>query len=173
MNKKSMEKVRFRYHMTYDEVYEAFYLILDRRGSLARYVVSGILGLISACCIWGYAKRPENLTYSFLAFICAVFMLWLLGGIHIKAKKGAKRVYKNKGMYEVEIRINGYIYLNNNSKIKINGDKNSSGYETENIFALRTDREHTFCLPKRMMNLEEQEFVRNVLEENVSRYKRK
>lgn len=173
MNEKSIEKVRFRYKMTYDEVYEAFYLILDRRGSTARYVVSGILGLVSVGCILGYAKRPENITYSFLALLCAVFMLWLLSGIHIKAKKAAKRVCKNNGMYEVEIRENGYIYLNPNNRVKINGDKGSRGYETEKIFAVRTDRDHTFCLPKRMMNSREEAFVRNTLKENVSGYKSK
>ena len=170
-NENTKERVSFRYKITYDEAYETFYLILDRRGNRMRYLVSMMLGLISVSLIWKYIKEPENITYSFLAFFCTLFIFWVLGAPHLKAKKGAKFVCQNDGNYEVKIQKNGCIYLKGNVKIMLNGDKDARAYETKQLFAVRTDREHTFCLPKRMMNLSEEEFVRDVLKEHIPKYR--
>lgn len=166
-----MEKVKYQYKISYQEAYDAFYAIVNRRSKKAKMTVYVILGICAVITLAAYIKQPQYIGYSFLSLLCVLMMFGVWNVPVSRAKKGAKRVERVNGKYEVQITKNGYLILKDGEKIPLSGDKDTRVCETENVFAIRPNRSMTFCLPKRIMSGEEIAFVQETLKHYVKNYR--
>lgn len=168
-----MDSVKFRYDINYQEAYDTFYAILDRRSRTSKIIVFLLLAVCAASTTVMYARQPQYIGYSFLAFLCVLMMFGVWYVPVLKAKKGAGKVSRTGGNYELKLRKEGYLELKKGQKIYLNGDKDVRACETELVFAIRPNREMTFCIPKRIMNADEIIFVREVLKLKIKHFQRK
>ena len=94
-----------------------------------------------------------------LSFFCSCRYLspFLISSTYqiLKSRKGAKKVYSQKGIYHVKLTEKGQIIVGNKF-ISIAGDTNARAIETTASYILRPDSQHTFCIPKRVMSIQEQ-----------------
>ena len=99
----------------------------------------------------------------FLAIIAILLLYYLIYFPILRARRGAKGVEKAKGTYRVEITDAGTISLPHAKPINLDGDKDVRTIETDDLFIIRPDTLHTFCIPKRVMKEKEIYGVREIL----------
>lgn len=168
-----MDSVKFRYDINYQEAYETFYAILDRRSRASKITVFILSAVCAISMIVMYARYPQYIGYSFLALLCVLMMFGVWYVPVIKSRKGAQKVSRVKGKYELKLTKEGDLELKKGQKISLNGDKDARACETGIVFAIRPNRTMTFCIPKRILNPDEIIFVREVLELKVKCFQRK
>ncbi|UQZ89798.1 hypothetical protein C4J81_11495 [Deltaproteobacteria bacterium Smac51] len=160
----------FKYSLTYDEAFEAFHRLAARGNPVARKIVAiGLLGL-SAALIVMYALEPTRLEYFFLPILCLATYFGMMYYPGFKARRGAKAVATARGHYQVEITESGLI-RSGGEDIELDGDKDARAFETSQLFVIRPDRLHTFCLPKRIMKEAEALEVREILKSRLKKFK--
>ena len=152
----------FRYKLSYDEAYEAFYLLSFRRSRTFKLAVGcGLVAVIVVLLIL-FVLDPRKIHYFMIVILALLLLFYLIYMPAIKARRGARQVAKTDGTYQLELTEDGQLRLQNET-IPLAGDKNARAYETDRIFAIRTDTARTFCLPKRLMAEEQIGRVRQVL----------
>ncbi len=163
--------VIFKYSLTYDEAFEAFYRLAARGHPLVRKTVAAALLGLSAVLIVLYALEPARLEYFFLPLLCLAMYFGLMYYPSLKAKRGARRVAALGGLYQVEIRDDGFIRAAGET-LELAGDRDARAFESAGLFVIRPDRLHSFCLPKRIMKEAEILELRAILAKGLKKFKR-
>lgn len=157
----------FRFSLTYEEARETFLLVIDHRSPAARRIMSGTLLLAAVLCVYLYAMHPYGLQFSLMALLFALFSFLVHSYPSLKAGRAARAVVRQHGIYELTLSENGCFILPGGKKLALNGDSRSRAFETDTLFAIRPDRFHTICIPRRCVPVSELERVRRILKTNV------
>lgn len=160
----------FRFTLTYEEAREAFLLIIDRRSPAARRIMRLALLSMASVCVCLYCIHPYGLQYALAALLFAVFAYLVSAWPSLRAARAARHVAHIAGVYEITLSEEGYLLLPDGERVDLNGDSGSRAYETERLFAIRPDRLHTFCLPRRSIPASDFQQVRSILKTNVRAY---
>lgn len=156
----------FRYSLTYDEAYEAFYLLAFKRSKKFKMAIGAALTLIAAVLLIGFVKDPTAVHFFFLAILSILLLFYLIYMPALHARRGAKEVKKTKGTYQIRFTEGGKVTTPTGT-FSLAGDKNARALETKNLFVIRTDTAQTFCLPKRIMKEQEILEIRQLLAEHL------
>lgn len=156
----------FTYKLSYDEVYESFLLLNAKWSKKIRIIIGSVLVLITLVMLVGYYMDSQKAHFFLLAIFAILLLYYLIYVPVLKAKRGAAKVCKQNGTYRVKLLDEGKIQMGS-EVIEMAGDKDAKVIETESIYVLRTDRMHTFCLPKRIMKNDENDEVRELLEKHM------
>ncbi len=162
----SSEKLEFVYKLGYEESYETFFLLSIKGGKRLRKVMTAIMTIIAAVMLVLYYLDSQKVHYFMLVILDICMLYYLIYVPVLKAQKGAKAVERQNGIYRLELTEDGQIRFNG-QMIELQGDKDARAIESEKIFVIRPDRMHTFCLPKRIINMERMEEIRKILKSNV------
>lgn len=158
------------YDMTYDEVYGALLMIIDKRSKKARRIMGGVLLAAAVACVVLFAMNPYGLVFELAAILFALFSFLVFCYPGIKAKQGAKKISRLRGTYKIKLFSDGYIVPGGRERLDIRGDKDCRAFESDTVFALRLDRMTNFCLPKRRMNGSEIQLTRSTLKTYARRF---
>lgn len=156
------KKLEFTYQLTYEESYETFLVLSMRQSRRVRNILAAVLTVIAVVMLVLYYLNSNGFHYFVIAVLDILLLAYLIYVPALKAKKGAKAVSRQKGTYKMELTEGGNI-RSQGGTIPLAGDKDARAVETEKVFALRPDRVHTFCLPKRILTPEETDRVREIL----------
>lgn len=157
------ETYEFRYRLTYEEAYEAFLNLLQRGNKKLRTLATIAVGVIATGLLIGFAMDHTRVHFIYTALMSVIVLALLIYLPELNAKKGAKKVGKAGGSYQVRISRGGQVILPRREPVPLAGDKNSRAVETENLFVIRTDVSNTLCIPKRTMKDPEIEDIRKIL----------
>jgi hypothetical protein len=158
------ESCTFKYEMKYQEVYEAFNLLAFKWSKKTRIAAGAALVAITLLMLVLYYMDARKLHYFYVAIIAILLLFYMIYMPFFKAKKGAAKVMKTGGTYEVTLNKDGLISVPDSTEpLEMRGDKSARALETLHTFVLRTDNVHTFCLPKRVMSDEEVDWTRDVI----------
>lgn len=156
------DTLNFTYQLNYDEIYEAFFLLSMKWSKKTRKILTIILTLIAICFLVLFAFN-RNRIYSFFFAVVDIFLLSYLVYIpDLKARRGAKKVCSQKGTYRVKLTEQGQV-ISGNERIDIAGDTNARAIETASSYIIRPDGQHTFCIPKRIMSIQEKKETEAIL----------
>ena len=162
--------ISFEYSLSYDEAFDAFLLLAARGRKRHRDITAVALIVLAAALTALYAFHPYQLEY----FLLAALALATFGGVvyypRMKAHSGARQVAKAQGVYKVELSTAGYLRTADGPRLELSGDKDARAFETGALFVLRPDRQHTFCLPKRIMADREADLIRSVVAGHVKKF---
>ncbi len=159
-----------QYQASYDELKEAFSLLVDKRSKRSRRIVGGLWLAAAIVLVILYAREPIGIHYAFMALVSAVFATLVWGYPDIKASLAARKVAKRKGTYKIKVRSDGYIIPYGQEALSLAKDKKSRAFETDRLFAVRPDFNHSIYLPKRAMDQVRISFVREVLQTYCKSY---
>ncbi len=160
------QSFEFSYKLSYEECYETFLLLSMKWSRKIRKLIGGLLILITIILLAGYFFDSTKIHYFVMSILAILLLYYLIYVPVLKAKKGAIKVSKAKGTYKVKITEDGMVVTDTES-MPLASDKDARAIETEQLYILRPDRMHTICLPKRVMNEQEKEAIRNILKANV------
>ena len=152
----------FRYELSYEEAYEAFYLLSFRRSRPFKLAVGCALVAVVVILLILFVMDPRKIHYFMLVILALLLLFYMIYMPVLKARRGAKQVARQKGTYQVTVGEDGVLALQQ-EQVPLAGDRNARAYETERIFAIRTNTTRTFCLPKRLMTQTQIERVRQIL----------
>lgn len=155
-------KLKFEYRLTYEECYETFYLLSRKWGRTKGIVLTSVLTAIAVVMLILYYRDRRGVHYFFLSVLTILVLTYLIYMPVLKAKKGAKNVSRQNGLYRIELTGDGRI-KSGKEVVDLKGDEDARVIETDMIFAIRPDRIHTFCIPKRILSKEEIMKVRESL----------
>lgn len=156
------DTLEFTYQLNYDEIYEAFFLLSMKWSRKTRKILTIILTLIAICFLILFAFNRNRIYNFFFAVVDICLLSYLVYIPDLKSRKGAKKVYSQKGIYHVKLTEKGQIIVGNKF-ISIAGDANARAIETTAGYILRPDSQHTFCIPKRVMSIQEQKETEKIL----------
>ena len=157
------ESYRFSYELTYDEAYRTFSLLAFKRSRKFQLIAGIALTAAIVLMLVLFALDTAKVMNFFLAIVGIVLLFYLIYFPVLKARKGARAVAKAKGTYRVAITDTGTISLPHAKPIDLDGDKDARAIETDDLFVIRPDYAHTFCIPKRVMKEKEIYGVREIL----------
>lgn len=157
----------FRFTLTYEEIREAFLMIIDRRSRTSRLAMNISLFLLALVCVCLYALYPQGLQFALMACLFAFFSFLVCVYPSWKAGRAARIVVKKGGTYKFSLSSEGYFILPGGEKLLLKGDSRSRAFETDTLFAVRPDRYHTICLPKRVIRTSDLIQVRSILQSNI------
>lgn len=160
------EKLEFVYKIKYEEGYETFYSLSMKFGKRMRNLLILVMTVIAAVMLFLYYRDSRKIHYFFIAVLDILLLYGLIYMPALKARKGAKKVSRQNGTYKIELTGDGMIRAGGQC-IPLKGDKDARMIETETIFAIRPDRVHTFCLPKRILTDQQTEKVRKLLQDKM------
>ncbi|MDR1431363.1 MAG: YcxB family protein [Propionibacteriaceae bacterium] len=156
-----------RYELTYQEAYEAFSLLADKRGKKWRYAAFAAIGVAAAISLALLLIDPRGLQYSMLTVLCAALMLYVMYWPAVKARRGARAVTRSGGSYRYQLGYRRGIVLDNGQAVPLNGDLDARAIESGTAFIIRTDRQNSFCIPKRILTEEEVPAIRRLLSSRI------
>ena len=158
-----MKKLDLKYRLTYDEAYETFYALASRRSRKTTLIICAIIAVIAAVLLVLYGMDSRKVHYLFLAGCSIILLFYILYKPVLSARKGASSVAKAAGEYHVTVYDNGTIDLPGEKGIDIHGDKYSRSVETDTVFAIRPDSQHTICIPQRILKDKDRDLLRSIL----------
>lgn len=158
-----MKKLDLTYQLTYEEAYEAFRVLASRRRRSTRIAASCVIVVAAITLLVLYGMDGVKIHYLFLAVCCIAVLFYLVYQPVISAKRGAANVAKAAGTYHIILYENGTIDLPGEKGISIHGDKFARSVETDKVFALRPDPQHTICIPKRLLKDRDADMIRDLL----------
>lgn len=153
----------FEYRLTRQEAYDTFYLLASRLSKRTkRLFFAGLTGVsVSLLILFGMDSRKIH--YLFLALIAILLLFYVLYYPVLCAKKGAENVARTDGIYRVELNADGLIRLPPGQVLEYGSDQYARTVETDRIFAVRIDGQHTVCIPKRILKESEISRLREIL----------
>ena len=137
---------RFDYRLSYDEAYEAFYLLSFKWDRRFRLFAGLGLSVIAIVLMVLFAMDNRKIHYFFIVILCVLLLFYLVYMPIVKARRGARTVARSSGTFRIVLSPEGTI-----------GD----------IFVIRPDSASTFCLPKRIMKSTEIKDVRAILSGHI------
>ena len=163
-------KIKLTYSLTYEETYDAFYLLASKWSRKTRAVLGPSLITMAATLIVLYAFNPHQLEYFIVPLLALAVYAQVICGPAVRAARGAKSVASARALFRVSVNAAGFIENENGSRVRVCGDRYARAVETVDLFALRADARNTFCLPKRAMTTFETDFLRRVLEKHTRHF---
>lgn len=158
-----------QYRLTWQEAYDTFYLLASRQSKRTKLVLGICLTAISVILLILFAMDSRKVHYLLLALIAILLLFYLIYHPVLRARKGAANVAKINGLYKVTLNGTGQIRLPGNETLQFGEDKYARAVETDTIFALRIDAQHTLCIPKRILTEHEINQLRQMIESNTRR----
>lgn len=168
--KNSEQLLHFNFKLTFEEASEAFLLIIDRRSRISRLAMGMTLLLLALVNVILYALHPYGLQYAMMAFQFAVFSFLVFAYPSIKARFAAKSVVRQGGYFKLMLSTDGYFILPGGDKLRLNGDRHSRVLESNTLFAIRPDKSHTLCLPKRVVRASDISLVRQIFQSSTNTF---
>ncbi len=162
-------KLNLEYKMSYQEAYDAFLLLASRRRKSATILFVIALTAIAVVLLILFALDPRKVHYLFLAVIAILLLFYIIYQPALSARRGAKNVAKTNGIYKISLDESGRIGLPDKSILLFGEDKHARAAETDTIFALRVDKDHTICIPKRILGKNQEVQVRQMIEDHTHR----
>lgn len=159
--------LHFTYKLTYQEAYDTFYLLASRQSKRTKTLLGICLTAVAVCLLILFAADSRGIHYLFLAVIAILLLFYLLYHPLLSARKGAKNVAKTNGTYKITVNESGRIQLPGNQTLQFGEDKYARAVETDSIFALRIDTQHTLCIPKRILKEREILQIRQMIEHHT------
>lgn len=158
---------RLNYRLTYNEAYQSFYLLANKWKGEQKIIVGIILTVVAVIMLILRYRDPTAFHYSYIALLATLLLFYLVYGPVSKARRGARKVKKQNGSFKIEISKDGKIILPDGEAIDLSSDKDARVIETDDIFAVRPDGRHTFCIPKRILK-EDEEAIRKIFKAYLS-----
>lgn len=152
-----------QYRLTYQEAYDTFYLMAFRQSKRTRLLFGICLTAITVLLLVFFALDSRTVYNLFLALIAILLLFYLIYHPTLAARRGAAKVAKTNGLYRITVHSSGQIDLPGNQTLKYGEDKYARAAETDSIFALRIDTQNTLCIPKRILQENEVQEIRKLL----------
>lgn len=146
-----VKKYSLNYNLSFDELFEAISMLVDKKSKKSRMIMGCVLFLAAVSCVILYAFQPYGIQYAFSAFVLGVFACLVMGYPTLKGRINARRICKQKGVYKITFTTDGYITPYKENALDLWEDNKCCAYESDAVFALRADRTHSFCIPKRVL----------------------
>ncbi|MGL4607457.1 MAG: hypothetical protein ACRCU3_08345 [Eubacteriaceae bacterium] len=153
----------FVYQLKGEEAYETFLLLAKKWNAKIRWIIGIFLTIVASVMLVLNFLDNRKVHYFFIAIIAVLLLFYLIYSPILKAKRGTRKVMKQKGTYRVKITNQGKIVLSQTEAMDLSGDKDARAIETETVFAIRVDGVNTVCIPKRIMEKEEIFGIREIL----------
>ncbi|MDR3135751.1 MAG: hypothetical protein LBU69_06640 [Deltaproteobacteria bacterium] len=157
------------YQLTWEEAYQAFYLLAKVGSRRLRGTVLTALALLGAALTVMYGLRPMRLDYQLMAILCVVTFVAMAWAPSWKARKGARQVELKGGFYSLGIG-EGFVATPDGDRHPLSGDRRAKAFETPGLFVIRPSRAFTFCLPKRVLAEGEAQKVSDILSRGVKNF---
>lgn len=164
--KKVQKKLDFVYKLKYEESYETFLVLNMKYSKKVRGILTVVMTVIAAVMLILHWLDNRSVHYYVIAIIDILLLFYSIYAPVLKAKKGAKTVTRKNGTYKIGLTEKSVIH-SQGITTQLKSDKDARAVETENVFVLRPDRMHTFCLPKRILTSDEIKKVRQILKTNM------
>ncbi|MGN8763468.1 hypothetical protein [Hornefia butyriciproducens] len=158
---------RFDYRLSYDEAYEAFYLLSFKWDRRFRLFAGLGLSVIAIVLMVLFAMDNRKIHYFFIVILCVLLLFYLVYMPIVKARRGARSVARSRGTFRIVLSPEGTIGIPGQEPQELEGDKDARAIETDDIFVIRPDSASTFCLPKRIMKSTEIKDVRAILSGHI------
>ncbi len=162
-------KLNLEYKLTYQEAYDTFYLLASRRRRLTTILFIIALTAIAVVLLILFAIDPRKVHYLFIAIIAILLLFFIIYQPALSARRGARNVARTNGTYKISLNESGKIGLPDKTTLRFGEDRNARAAETDTIFALRVDRDHTICIPKRILKGKQEDQVRQMIENYAHR----
>lgn len=159
----AVKTYHLNYQLSYDEIAESMTLICDKRSKKSRSVMGGVLFALAVGAVILYSQNPYGIHYAFAAIVMAVFSFIVWSYPSLKGKSSARRIIKQKGTYKLVFSSDGYITPYGDDPVDLFKFSQGKSFETNNLFAIRADRLHSFCIPKRVLSQKQLSEIRNTL----------
>lgn len=167
MTENKKQRYTFHYKLSYDEAYNAFMSLAFRWKKKTKYAIMAALVIVTIFMMILFAMDPDKFYYFFIVIIAVLLTAYVFYYPSLKARKGAKQVARVNGTYEVKLTTDGKITLGREEEQTIKADAKSRAIELQDSFAIRVDALTTVCLPKRIMNENQIDAVRNILSQYI------
>ena len=162
---------KLQYRLTYQEAYDTFYLLASRQSKKTRIFLGICLTAIAIVLLVLFGMDGRKVHYFFLALIAILLLFYLIYHPALRARAGAANVAKTNGLYKITLNEAGQIRLPGNQTLRFGEDRYARAVETDTVFALRIDTQHTLCIPKRILKNHEIEQIREMIENNTRKSK--
>lgn len=147
-----IKKYHLNYQLSYEELAESMTLICDRRSKKSRIIMSCVLFVLAIGAVILYAQNPYGIHYAFTAIVMAAFSFIVGAYPSLKGKNSARKISKQRGTYKLVVSSDGYILPYGDDSVDLFAFSGGKCFETNQLFAIRADRFHSFCIPKRILN---------------------
>ena len=154
---------KLRYQLSYQEAYDAFRLLALRQSRRTRIILGVCLTAAAVGLLIYFALDPLRIFALLLALIAILLLFYLIYHPALSARRGAAKVAKQHGTYEVTVCGSGQIDLAGGTSLQYGEDKFARTIETDTIFAVRADQYTTICIPKRLLTNPDIEKIRTIL----------
>lgn len=142
--------MELNYTLKQCEIEEAFLCLDWKKEGWRKYIHVGIMAMIACVCLVGYVADSRRIFLFWLAFLSVLFMFAILYfPVYRRRRKAAEMA---KGVYKVKLPDTGIL----------------EGYESEHVFAIRTEKE-IYCIPKRILKGSQQELIIHLLNEKAAK----
>ena len=165
-----VKKYSLNYNLSFDELFEAISMLVDKKSKKSRMIMGLILFGAAIICVILYALQPYGIQYAFSALVLGIFACLVLGYPTFKGRMNARKICKQKGIYKITLTTDGYITPFGGEALDLWADNQCCAYESDTIFALRADRMHSFCIPKRILSPKEVNQTRKIFQTYSSKY---
>ena len=158
-----VKKYQLSYQLSYDELAESMTLICDKRSKKSRTIMGWILFALAIGAVILYAFNPYGVHYAFTAIVMAAFSFVVWYYPSLKGKNSARKISKRKGTYKLVVSSDGYIVPYGDGPVDLFEFAGGKSFETNNLFAIRADQLHSFCIPKRILSQKQLSEIRDML----------
>ena len=158
-----VKKYHLSYQLSYEELAESMTLICDKRSRKSRRIMGGVLLLLAIGAVYLYATNPYGIHFAFGAIVMAAFAFIVWEYPTLKGKSSARRISKRRGTYKLVVASDGFIEPYGDEPVDLFAFSGGKSFETEDLFAIRADRMHSFCIPKRILSPKQLSEIRNML----------
>lgn len=165
------ESYTYTYTLQYGEAFEQYYLTASLMSRTKKAAVKAGLVVIGFGSLAIYGALSHNVIFLIIALAALIEVCALMLMPRTRAKKAAKIVEEANMTVELTIRDDGTIQFAGEESRKLAGDETACTYESVNCFVIRTDREHTYCLPRGVVPPDEKDDIRAYLK-SLMRYEK-
>lgn len=140
------------YCLKKEEIEESLLSLDYKREGKLKYVNVTLISVIALYCMITYLRQPENFILAALTVCCILILFVIIYLPIILRMRKAHRIYSNGNRYKV--------MLPKCEMVK--------AFESDHVFTIRTKFE-TYCIPKRILNKEEEVHVRTNIVKNAKK----
>jgi hypothetical protein len=164
----------FRYSLTGEEALDGLKAVADPHRRLRMILLACFLilsGMLLAASI--PVRQEGKIVYEVLSAVCAGMTILLLNNHAGHLRRAAKAASFQGNRYEVTIGDEGWIRTRNGTAVPIRQDRGSRLIETDMVYVIRPDRQHTFVIPKPAVKEAQKEKIFRICRENNCKIERR
>ncbi len=163
--------IKVTYKNNYDDVMEALTLLAGWAEGKAKTVNLVIIGAIAVVYIILFARNPGNLVYFMVAFLVIFALICVYYMPLYRRQKIARETHKLNGTYVVTFNGDGFVTSGREGQINVHSDKTARAVESDRLYVIRLENFYTFCIPKRCLSQDEDQFIHDFLVQNIRKYR--